>query len=78
MMDPITFVPLGIGIASICLPLIPLIGTARGKTMSRSALCQVRKAFVNIVRETVITYSLRIDDTGGWLVAIDSQDNTGA
>ena len=37
-MDTVTFVPLGIGMASISLPLVPLIGTARGNTMSRTVL----------------------------------------
>jgi hypothetical protein len=37
-MDTVTFVPLGIGMASISLPLVPLIGIARGNTMSRTVL----------------------------------------
>ena len=40
MMDTNTSVPLGIGIAWISFPFIPLIGTARGNTISRTTLCQ--------------------------------------
>ena len=45
MIDTYTVVPLEIGMASIFLPLVPLIGAPRGKTMSCWALWQVRKVF---------------------------------
>ena len=49
-MDTVTIVPLGIGMESISLPLVPLIGNERGNTMSRVVLYQVRKAFTKIFR----------------------------